>query len=83
MHPDPQIQQLKIGLIGAIGKSGYVNLVLIGHDENAIAPFVGNQCIEGNGSLCPFLTQEEAAAVVGRGFEGKITRCADGGEFSF
>jgi len=82
MHPDPQIQQLKIGLAGTVGQSGYVDLVLIGHDEDAIASFVGNQGIEGDRGLCSFLAQEEAAAIVGRGFEGEITRRTDRGKFS-
>jgi hypothetical protein len=46
MHLDLQIQQLKIVPAGTVGHTGDINLVFIGHNEDAVTPFVGHQGIE-------------------------------------
>jgi hypothetical protein len=81
MHFDAEIQQLEAWLYAAVCYTRHIYLVFIRHDKDAVPFLVRNECIEGNGGLCLFLPQEEAAAIGGGGFEGEVAGCADGSKF--
>ena len=84
MHFYPEIQQLKAWLDAAVCNTRHVDLILVRHDEDAIALFVSDEGIEGDGSLCLllclFLSQEEATTISRGRSEGEITGRADGGK---
>jgi hypothetical protein len=82
VHVDPQVQQAHIATT-RVEEHGGVDLVLVGHDVQAIPFLVGDQGIEGNVSWRFFGTQEVIGGHGRPGFERETVCSPDGGKIRF
>jgi hypothetical protein len=82
VHVDPEVQQTHVAA-ACVEEHVGVDLVLVGHDVEAIALLVGDQGIEGDVVRRFFRTQEVVGGHGRPGLEGETAGSPDGGEIRF
>ena len=82
VHVDPKIEQAHV-TAACVEEHGGIDLVLVGHDVEAIALLVGDQGIERDVGCRFFGTQEIIGGHGGPCLEGETACCPDGGKVRF